>query len=137
MATQRTLSIIKPDAVERNLVGKIIARFEEEGLRPIAIRRVQLSRAEAEGFELGKSVGHFRANSKALAEGEGDGIAKVLFNKDTEQILGVHIIGLHAADLIQECANAKAAGTTVRELAFTTHSLNAPSMTSDLSLIHI
>ena len=50
MATQRTLSIIKPDAVERNLVGKIIARFEEEGLRPIAIRRVQLSRAEAEGF---------------------------------------------------------------------------------------
>ena len=78
-------------------------------------------RAEAEGFELGKAVGHFRANSKALAEGEGDGIAKVLFNKDTEQILGVHIIGLHAADLIQECANAKAAGTTVRELAFTTH----------------
>ncbi|KAH8051281.1 dihydrolipoyl dehydrogenase [Aureococcus anophagefferens] len=37
----------------------------------------------------------------ALAEGEGDGIAKVLFNKDTEQILGVHIIGLHAADLIR------------------------------------
>ncbi len=66
-------------------------------------------------------MSHFRANSKALAEGEADGIAKVLFNRDTEQILGVHIIGLHAADLIQECANAKAAGTTVRELAFTTH----------------
>ena len=40
-------------------------------------------RAAAEGFELGKAVGHFRANSKALAEGEGDGIAKVLFNKET------------------------------------------------------
>ena len=79
------------------------------------------ARADEQGFELGKAVGHFRANSKALAEGEGDGIAKVLFNKDTEQILGVHIIGLHAADLIQECANAKAAGTTVRQLAFTTH----------------
>ena len=78
-------------------------------------------RAEKEGFELGKAVSHFRANSKALAEGEGDGIAKVLFRRDTEQILGVHIIGLHAADLIQECANAKAAGTTVRDLAFTTH----------------
>ena len=77
-------------------------------------------RAEKEGFELGKAVSHFRANSKALAEGEGDGIAKVLFRRDTEQILGVHIIGLHAADLIQECANAKAAGTTVRDLAFTT-----------------
>ena len=78
-------------------------------------------RAEEQGFELGKAVSHFRANSKALAEGEADGIAKVLFNRDTEQILGVHIIGLHAADLIQECANAKAAGTTVRDLAFTTH----------------
>jgi pyruvate/2-oxoglutarate dehydrogenase complex dihydrolipoamide dehydrogenase (E3) component len=36
-----------------------------------------------------------------LAENEGDGIAKVLFNPKTEEVLGVHIIGLHAADLIQ------------------------------------
>jgi nucleoside-diphosphate kinase len=50
MAIETTLSIIKPDAVERNLVGKIIARFEEEGLRPVAIRRVHLSRREAEAF---------------------------------------------------------------------------------------
>lgn len=42
---------------------------------------------------------------------------QVLFNKETEGILGVHIIGLHAADLIQECSNAVAAGTTVRELS--------------------
>lgn len=42
---------------------------------------------------------------------------QVLFNKKTEQIVGVHIIGLHAADLIQECANAMMAGTTVRQLA--------------------
>lgn len=41
----------------------------------------------------------------------------MLFNKETEGILGVHIIGLHAADLIQECSNAVAAGTTVRELS--------------------
>ena len=66
---------------------------------------------------MGKSVGHFRANSKALAEVEADGIAKVLYNKNTEEVLGVHIIGIHAADLIQECANAVAGGTTVRELA--------------------
>jgi dihydrolipoamide dehydrogenase len=77
--------------------------------------------AEKEGWELGKAVGNFRANSKALAEGEGDGIAKVLFNKATEQVVGVHIIGLHAADLIQECSNAMAAGTTVRELAMMVH----------------
>ena len=42
---------------------------------------------------------------------------QVLYNKDTEEIVGVHIIGIHAADLIQECANAMAAGTTVREIA--------------------
>jgi nucleoside-diphosphate kinase len=42
--------MIKPDGVRRNLVGKIIARFEEVGLRPIAVRRHHLSRREAEGF---------------------------------------------------------------------------------------
>ncbi len=50
MAIERTLSIIKPDAVKKNLIGKIIARFEEEGLRPAGIRRVHLSKTEAEGF---------------------------------------------------------------------------------------
>jgi nucleoside-diphosphate kinase len=50
MATERTLSIIKPDAVENNHVGAIIARFEQEGLRPVAIRRARLSQAQAEGF---------------------------------------------------------------------------------------
>mmetsp|Transcript_48323 Transcript_48323/g.97240 ORF Transcript_48323/g.97240 Transcript_48323/m.97240 type:complete len:519 (+) Transcript_48323:70-1626(+) len=78
-------------------------------------------RADEQGFTLGKSVGSFKANSKALAEGESDGICKVLFNKETEKIVGVHIIGLHAADLIQECANAVAAGTTVRELSYMVH----------------
>jgi nucleoside-diphosphate kinase len=50
MAIETTLSILKPDAVERNLVGKIIAHFEANGLRPVALRRVHLSRREAEGF---------------------------------------------------------------------------------------
>lgn len=74
-------------------------------------------KAEKEGWTLGRSQGNFRANSKALAEGEGAGIAKVLFKKETGEVVAVHIIGLHAADLIQECANAIAAGTTVQELA--------------------
>ena len=47
---QRTLSIIKPDAVKKNLIGKIGARFEEEGLRIAAMRKVHLSKREAEGF---------------------------------------------------------------------------------------
>ena len=50
MTLERTLSIIKPDAVERNLIGAIVGRFEQEGLRPVAMRRALLSRAEAEGF---------------------------------------------------------------------------------------
>ena len=50
MAVERTLSIIKPDAVAKNVIGKIYTRFEEAGLRIIAARMVHLSRAEAEGF---------------------------------------------------------------------------------------
>lgn len=50
MAVERTLSIIKPDATRRNLTGKINARFEENGLRIIAQRRMRLSRAQAEQF---------------------------------------------------------------------------------------
>lgn len=50
MAIERTLSIIKPDAVAKNVIGKIYSRFEDAGLKIIAARMVHLSRAEAEGF---------------------------------------------------------------------------------------
>jgi nucleoside-diphosphate kinase len=50
MAIERTFSIIKPDAVRRNLIGKIVAKFEESGLRPVAMKRIQMTRAQAEGF---------------------------------------------------------------------------------------
>ena len=50
MATERTLSIIKPDAVRKNLIGKIIARFEAEGLTIAGVRKVHLSLRDAEGF---------------------------------------------------------------------------------------
>jgi len=50
MATERTLSIIKPDGVEKGIIGKIISRFESNGLKPIAIRLAHLSKREAEGF---------------------------------------------------------------------------------------
>jgi len=50
MATERTLSIIKPDATRRNLTGKINKRFEKAGLRIIAQKRIQLTRSQAEGF---------------------------------------------------------------------------------------
>ncbi len=50
MSKERTFSIIKPDGVSRNLVGKILARFESKGLRVIAMKMIHLSKKEAEGF---------------------------------------------------------------------------------------
>lgn len=50
MASERTLSIIKPDATRRNLTGRINARLEEAGLRIVAQKRLLLTRAEAEAF---------------------------------------------------------------------------------------
>jgi nucleoside-diphosphate kinase len=50
MATERTLSIIKPDGVEKGVIGKVISRFESAGLKPVAIRMARLSQAEGEGF---------------------------------------------------------------------------------------
>ncbi|MCW8835667.1 MAG: nucleoside-diphosphate kinase [Rhodospirillales bacterium] len=50
MAVERTLSIIKPDATARNLTGAIVQRFEENGLRVVAQKRVRLTREQAEGF---------------------------------------------------------------------------------------
>ncbi|MDD5330077.1 MAG: nucleoside-diphosphate kinase [Sulfuricella sp.] len=50
MAVERTLSIIKPDAVAKNVIGKIYSRFESNGLKIVASRMVHLSRTEAEGF---------------------------------------------------------------------------------------
>ena len=50
MSLRRTLSIIKPDAVKRHLIGAILARFEQQGFKVIAAKMVQLSREQAEGF---------------------------------------------------------------------------------------
>jgi nucleoside-diphosphate kinase len=50
MAVERTLSIIKPDAVARNVIGEIYTRFERAGLKVVAARMAHLSPAEAEGF---------------------------------------------------------------------------------------
>ena len=50
MATERTFSIIKPDATRRNITGKIIALIEQNGLRVVASKRIRMTRAQAEGF---------------------------------------------------------------------------------------
>jgi nucleoside-diphosphate kinase len=50
MAVERTLSIVKPDGVRKNVIGEVYRRFESAGLRIIAARMMRLSRSEAEGF---------------------------------------------------------------------------------------
>jgi nucleoside-diphosphate kinase len=50
MATERTFSIIKPDATERNLTGKVIDKLESAGLRVVASKRIRMTRQQAEGF---------------------------------------------------------------------------------------
>jgi dihydrolipoamide dehydrogenase len=77
--------------------------------------------AKAEGFKIAVVRSYFKGNAKALAEGETDGLAKVIYRADTGEVLGVHIIGLHASDLIQEAANAIAERRSVHELAYFIH----------------
>jgi len=50
MAVERTLSILKPDALEQGVVGKILTKLEEAGLKPVAMKMMHLTRPEAEGF---------------------------------------------------------------------------------------
>jgi nucleoside-diphosphate kinase len=50
MALERTLSIVKPDGVRKGVVGEVVGRFEKAGIRIVAMRRLQLSKAQAEGF---------------------------------------------------------------------------------------
>ena|SRR3989338_4055924 len=50
MTVERTLSIIKPDGVKRNLIGKVLSRFEEAGLKIVALKMLQMDRKQAEGF---------------------------------------------------------------------------------------
>ncbi len=91
------------------------------------ISSVGLSEEEAtklsneDGFSLGVVRSYFKANSKALAELESDGLMKLLFRKDTGEILGAHIFGLHAADLIQEVANSLSRRQSVSDLSKEIH----------------
>ncbi|XP_047938139.1 dihydrolipoyl dehydrogenase 2, chloroplastic-like [Salvia hispanica] len=78
-------------------------------------------KAEKEGFEVSIAKTSFKANTKALAENEGEGMAKLIYRPDNGEILGVHIFGLHAADLIHEASNAIAMGTHIQDIKFAVH----------------
>jgi len=98
------------------------ATFTHPEISSVGLSEVEAKALAVEaGFELGTVRSYFKANSKALAELESDGIMKLLFNKKTGEVLGAHIYGLHAADLIQEVANALARRLSVKQLANEVH----------------
>ncbi|PWA79693.1 dihydrolipoyl dehydrogenase [Artemisia annua] len=78
-------------------------------------------KAKKEKFKISVAKTSFKANTKALAENEGEGLAKLIYRPDTGEILGVHILGLHAADLIHEASNAMALGTGIQDIKFAVH----------------
>ncbi|XP_043721612.1 dihydrolipoyl dehydrogenase 2, chloroplastic-like [Telopea speciosissima] len=78
-------------------------------------------KGEKEGFEVSVAKTSFKANTKALAENEGEGLAKLIYRPDNGEILGVHIFGLHAADLIHEASNAIALGTRIQDIRLAVH----------------
>ncbi|KAI7734942.1 hypothetical protein M8C21_010846 [Ambrosia artemisiifolia] len=78
-------------------------------------------KAEKEGFEISIAKTSFKANTKALAENEGEGMAKLIYRPDNGEILGVHIFGMHAADLIHEASNAIALGTRIQDIKYAVH----------------
>ncbi|NER45187.1 MAG: dihydrolipoyl dehydrogenase [Symploca sp. SIO1A3] len=77
--------------------------------------------AAQEGFEVASVRSYFKGNSKAIAEGEADGVAKVIYRKDTGEVLGVHILGIHASDLIHEASAAVANRQSVNTLGYLVH----------------
>jgi len=78
-------------------------------------------KGSALGFAVAVAKSYFKGNSKALAEGEADGMAKVVYRKDTGEVLGVHIFGIHASDLIHEASAAIANRQSVHTLAHLVH----------------
>ncbi|AFY69192.1 dihydrolipoamide dehydrogenase [Thalassoporum mexicanum PCC 7367] len=78
-------------------------------------------KGQAEGFEVASVRTYYKGNAKAIAEAETDGLAKIIYRKDTGELLGVHILGIHASDLIHEAAVAIGKRLGVNELSFNVH----------------
>lgn len=79
------------------------------------------AQAETEGFEIATVRSYYKGNAKALAEMETDGFAKIIYRQDTGELLGTHIIGIHASDLIHEAAAAIAQRASVHNLSRNVH----------------
>ena len=123
-AAQGTIAVenICGENIEINYMSIPAATFTHPEISSVGLSENDAKEvATKEGFTLGVVKSYFKANSKALAELESDGILKLLFNKDSGKVLGAHIYGMHAADLIQEIANAISRKQDVMQLSTEVH----------------
>ena len=123
-AAQGTIAVenICGENIEINYGSIPAATFTHPEISSVGLSETDAKEiASKEGFTLGVVKSYFKANSKALAELESDGILKLLFNKDSGKVLGAHIFGMHAADLIQEIANAISRKQDVMQLSTEVH----------------
>jgi dihydrolipoamide dehydrogenase len=79
------------------------------------------AKGEEEGFQISTVRSYYKGNSKAIAEAETDGLAKIIYRQDTGELLGVHIMGIHASDLIHEASAAIAQRANIYNLARNVH----------------
>ncbi|KAF0929107.1 hypothetical protein E2562_015214 [Oryza meyeriana var. granulata] len=124
-ASAQGISVVEQISGKENILNHLsipAACFTHPEISMVGLTEPQArEKADKEGFEISVVKTSFKANTKALAENEGDGLAKMIFRPDTGEILGVHILGLHAADLIHEASNAIALGTRVQDIKFAVH----------------
>ncbi|MDX8344847.1 dihydrolipoyl dehydrogenase [Rossellomorea sp. YZS02] len=106
----------KPDPIDYSLISKCIYSNPE-----IASVGITEQEAKEKGYNLKVGKFSFRAIGKALVYGESDGFVKIIADKDSDDILGVHMIGPHVTDMISEAGLAKVLDATPWEIAHTIH----------------
>eukprot|EP00250_Pteridium_aquilinum_P009964 c19057_g1_i1 orf=356-2074(+) len=124
-ASAQGISVIEHISGSNNVLNHLsvpAACFTHPEISMVGLTEPQArTKGAEEGFEVSVAKTSFKANTKALAENEGEGIAKLIYRPDTGEVLGVHIFGLHAADLIHEASNAMALGTSIKDIKFAVH----------------
>lgn len=124
-ASAQGISVVEQICGNNNVLNHLsipAACFTHPEISMVGLTEPQArEKAENGGFPISVAKTSFKANTKALAENEGEGLAKLIYRPDTGEILGVHIIGLHAADLIHEASNAIALGTRIQDIKVAVH----------------
>lgn len=110
---QRALNVIngKSDNLRFDLIPSAVFTIPECGM----VGKTE-EQCKNEGIEIRIGTSFFRANGKALAMGEPDGLCKLIFNKADDTLIGAHIMGVEAADLAQQCADLMNRNTTLEEM---------------------